>query len=53
MTRKGWDVSAERPEINPEVQRNQNARNNSRSEQGEGHQNGDLSSHFVHDIKPS
>ena len=53
VTRKGWDVSAERPEINPEVQRNLNARNNSRSEQDEGHQNVDLSSHIVHDNKPS
>ena len=50
MTRKGWDVSAERPEINPEVQRNINARNNPRSEQNEGYQNGELLSHKVHDI---
>ena len=52
VTRKGWDVSAERPEINPEVQRNLNARNNLRNEQDEGHQNGDLPSHNVHDRYP-
>ena len=28
VTRKGWNVAAERPEPNPEVQRNLNARNN-------------------------
>ena len=44
------DVSAERPEINPEEQRNLNARNNLRNEQDEGHQNGDLPSHNVHDM---
>ena len=49
VTRKGWDVSAERPEINPEVQRNLNARNNLRNEQDEGHQNGDFPSYNVHD----
>ena len=49
VTRKRWDVSAERPEINPEVLRNPNVRNNPRNEQDEGHQNGDLPSHNVHD----
>ena len=49
VTTKGWDVSAERPEINPEVQRNLNARNNSRSEQDESHQNCDFPSYNVHD----
>ena len=51
MTRKGWNVPDERPELNPEVQRNLNVRNNIRNEQGEGHQNGDLPSHRVHDIR--
>ena len=51
VTRKGWNVSAERPEPNPEVQRNLNAKNSLRNEQDEGHQNGDLSSHNVHDSK--
>ena len=50
VTRKGWDVSVERPEIYPEVQRNLNARNNLRNEQDKGHQNGDFPSHNVHDI---
>ena len=49
VTRKGWYVSAERPETNPEVQRNLNARNNPRNEMDEGYQNGDLPSHNVHD----
>ena len=49
VTKKGWDVPAERPEINPEVQRNLNARNNPRSEQDEGRQNGDFPSNNVHD----
>ena len=49
VTRKGCDVSAERPEINPEAQRNLNARNNLRNEQDEGHQNGDFPSQNVHD----
>ena len=49
VTRKGWDVSAERPKINSEVQRNLNARNNLRNEQDEGHQSGDFPSHNVHD----
>ena len=48
VTRKGWDVPAERPEINPEIQRNLNARNNVRNEQDEGHQSGDFLSHKVH-----
>ena len=49
MTKNGWDVPTERPEIIPEVQRNLNARNNPRSEQDEGHQNGDFPSNNVHD----
>ena len=49
VTKKGWDVLAERPEINLEVQRNLNARNNPRNEQDEGYQNGDLPSHNVHE----
>ena len=49
VTRKGWNVPAERPEPNPEVQRSLNAKSNLRNEQDEGHKNGDLSSHNVHD----
>ena len=32
VTQKGWNVPAERPEINTEVLRNKKARNNSKSE---------------------
>ena len=32
-TRKAWDVPSERPELNSEVQRNLNVKNNSRNEQ--------------------
>ena len=49
VIRKGWNVSAQRPEPNPEFQRNLNAKNNLRNEQDEGHQNGGLPSHNVHD----
>ena len=41
---------AERPEINPEIQRNLNARNNLRNEQDEDHQSGDFPSHNVHEM---
>ena len=51
VTKKGWNVPAERPEINPEVKRNLNAKNNPRNEQDDGHQNGDLPSHNVSDTK--
>ena len=37
VTKKGWDVPAERPETNTEVQRSLNAKSNLRTEQGEGH----------------
>ena len=49
VTREGWDIPAERPETNPAVQRILNARNNLRSGQDDGHQNGYLPSHNVHD----
>ena len=51
VTRKGWDVPAESPEINPEIQRNLNVRNNLRNEQDEDHQSGDFLSHNVHDTR--
>ena len=50
VTRKGWCVSAERPEIKAEVQRIPNVRNIPRNEPDEGHQIGDLPSHNVHDM---
>ena len=40
-TRKGRDVSSERPELNSEVQRNLNAKNNLRNEQEENQLNND------------
>ena len=48
VTKKGWNVPAERVEPNPEVERNPSLRNNLRNEQDEGHQNGYLPSHNVH-----
>ena len=48
VTRKRWNVPAERLEPNPEVQRNPIMRNNLGNEQHEGHQNGDLPSQNVH-----
>ena len=50
VTREGWNVPAERPEPNPEVRRNLNAKNNPKNEHDEGHQNGSLPCHNVHDM---
>ena len=49
-TRKGWDVPSERPELNPEVQRNLNAKNNLRNEQHENQLNDDYPDLNVHDM---
>ena len=49
-TRKGWDVPSERPELNSEVQRNLNAKNNLRNEQVENQLNNDFPELNVHDI---
>ena len=38
-TRKGWEVLSERPELNSEVQRNLNVKNNLRNEQNENQLN--------------
>ena len=51
-TRKGWDVPSERPELNSEVQRNLNTKNNSRYEQYENQLNDDYPELNAHD-KPS
>ena len=51
VTKKRWNVPAERPEPYPEVQRNLNTKRNLRNEQDEGNQNGDLPRHNVHDSK--
>ena len=49
-TRKGWDVSSERPELISEVQRNLNAKNNLRKEQDENQLNNDYPDLDVHDM---
>ena len=48
-TRKGWDVPSERPELNSEVQRNLNAKNNLRNEQDENQLDNDYPDLNVHD----
>ena len=48
-TRKGWDVPSERPELNSENQRNQNAKNKLRNEQEENQLNNDYPDLNVHD----
>ena len=48
-TRKGWDVLSERPELNSEVQRNLNAKNNLRNEQDGNQFNNDFPELNVHD----
>ena len=48
-TRKGWDVPSERPELNSEVQRNLNAKNISRNEQGGNQSDNDFPGLNVHD----
>ena len=51
-TRKGWNVPSERPELNSEVQRNLNAKNNLRNEQEENQLNNDYPDLNVHDTHP-
>ena len=48
-TRRGWETSVERPEINSEVQPSSNVRNNLRNEQSDGHRNGEFTNRNVHD----
>ena len=48
-TRKGWDVASERPELNSEVQRNLNAKNNLRNKQERNQSNNDFPELNVHD----
>ena len=48
--RKGWDVPSERPELNSEVQRNLNAKNNLRNEQDENQLDNDYPGLNVHDM---
>ena len=49
-TRKGWDVSAERPELNSEVQRNLNAKNNLGNEQDGNQSDNDFPDLNFHDM---
>ena len=49
-TRKGWDVPSEKPELNSEVQRNLNAKNNLRNERNENQLNNDFPDLNVHDM---
>ena len=48
-TRRGWETSVERPEINSEVQHDSNVKTNLRNEQGNGHRNGESTNRNVHD----
>ena len=48
-TRKRWDIPSERQELNSEVQRNLNAKNNLRNEQDENQLNNDYPDLNVHD----
>ena len=49
-TRKGWDVLSERRELNSEVHRNLNAKNNLRNEQDGNQFNNDFPELNVHDM---
>ena len=49
VTKRGWDIPVERPEINTEVQRSLNAKSNLRNEQDEDHQVGEFPNRNVHD----
>ena len=48
-TRKGWNVPSERPELNSEVQRHLNAKNNLRNEQDGNQSDNDFPGLNVHD----
>ena len=50
-TRRGWDVPSERPELNSEVQRNLNAKSNSRNEQDGNQSDNDFPGLNVHDTR--
>ena len=49
-TRRGWETSVERPEINSEVQPNSNVKINLENEQCSDHRTGDYTNRNVHDI---
>ena len=50
MTKKGWDVPSERPEVNPQVLRNASVRDNSRSEQIQNRHNDDQTNRNAYDM---
>ena len=49
MTKKGWNVPAEKLEANSEVPRNENARNNSKGEHVHGHHYNDQPDYNAYD----
>ena len=49
-TRRGWETSVERPEINSEVQPNLNVKNNFGNEQCGDHRSGEFTNRNVHDM---
>ena len=49
-TRKGWDIPSERPELNSEVQRNSNTKNNLRNEQEGNQSDNDTPDLNTHDM---
>ena len=51
-TRRGWETSVERPEINPEAQHNFNEKTNLKIEQGDGHRISEFPKRIVHDMVP-
>ena len=48
-TRRGWETSVERPEINSEVQHNPNVKINPRNERSDNHRNDEFTNRNVHD----
>ena len=48
-TRRGWETSVERPEINSEVQPNSNVKINPRNERSDSHRNDEFTNRNVHD----
>ena len=50
VTKRGWDIPVERPEINTEVQRSLNAKSNLRKKQDEDHQVDEFPNRNVHDM---
>ena len=49
-TRRGWETSVERPEVNSEAQPNSKVKNNPRNEQNDDHRIGEYNNRNVHDM---